>query len=189
MSWASVMHFPPLPVVPAFARGRAYAVVMAAHLGSEAEGRALLRPLRDLGPERDTFASVPPVVLGDLAMDPLDPVPFRLTHALLDELPAETIDELMAKMGPESGRGPTVTILQFRHMGGASDVAVRDALADFDAAVAPHRAGLYGNFVEETVDASAFFEPAVWERLRAFKALYDPADLFAGNHHVPPARA
>jgi hypothetical protein len=70
----------------------------------------------------------------------------------------------------------------------ASDAAVRDALADFDAAVAPHRAGLYANFVEETVDASAFFEPATWERLRAVKTLYDPADMFAGNHHVPPAR-
>ncbi len=92
---------------------------MAAFLGNEAEGRALLAPLRDLGPERDTFAMVPPVVLGDLAMDPLDPLPFHLTHQLLDELPAETIDELMAKVGPDSGRGPTVTMLQFRHMGGA----------------------------------------------------------------------
>jgi len=218
MSWASVMHFPPIPDVPAFARGRSYAVVMAAHLGSEAEGRELLRPLRDLGPERDTFAAVPPVVLGDLAMDPLDPVPFRMTHQLLDDLPGSAIDELMAKIGPESGRGPTVTILQFRHMGGAlarelpgagaratlpgevcamalgivmddaGDVAVRDALADFDTAVARHRAGLYANFVEETVDASGFFEPGVWERLRAVKAIYDPADMFAGNHHVPPAR-
>src|SRR3954452_18552675 len=175
MSGASFMPSPPIPDVPAFARGRSYAVVMAAHLGSEAEGRALLRPLRDLGSEHDTFASVPPVVLGDLAMDPLDPLPFRLTHQLLDELPAATIDELMAKIGPGSGRGPTVTILQLRHMGGAlartlpdagaratlpgevcamalgvvfdeaSDAAVRGALADFDAAVAPHRAGLYGN--------------------------------------------
>ena len=75
MSWASLMHFPPIPDVPAFARGRSFAVVMAAFLGSEAEGRALLRPLRDLGPARDTFAIVPPVVLGDLAMDPLDPLP------------------------------------------------------------------------------------------------------------------
>ena len=217
MSWASVMHFPPIPDVPAFARGRSYAVVMAAHLGTEAEGRALLRPLRELGPERDTFASVPPVVLGDLAMDPLDPLPFRMTHQLLDDLPEDTIDELMAKIGPESGRGPTVTILQFRHMGGAlarkapgagaratlpgevcamalgvvmdeaSEAAVRDALADFDTAVRPHRAGLYPNFVEEQTDASAFFEPAVWERLRAVKTLYDPADVFAGNHHVPPS--
>jgi hypothetical protein len=219
MSWASVMHFPPIPDVPAFARGRSYAVVMAAHLGSAEEGRSLLRPLLELGAERDTFASVPPVVLGDLAMDPLDPVPFHMTHELLDELPGATIDELMAKIGPESGRGPTVTILQLRHMGGAlarrqpgagaraslpgeicamalgvvmdeaSDVAVREALDDFSAAVAPHRAGLYPNFVEVPADASAFFAPAVWDRLRAVKSLYDPADLFVGSHHIPPAAA
>jgi hypothetical protein len=217
MSWASIMHFPPIPDVPAFARGRSFAVVMAAHLGDEAEGRALLRPLRDLGPARDTFATVPPVVLGDLAMDPLDPVPFHFTHELLDGLPAETIDDLMAKVGPGSGRGPTVTILQFRHMGGAlareapgagaratlpgevcmmalgavfdeaSDVAVTGALADVDTAVAPHRAGRYPNFVEAPADASSFFAPRVWARLREVKTLYDPTDLFAGNHHVPPA--
>ena len=79
MSWASLIHFPPMPDVPAFARGRSFAVVMGAHLGSEAEGRALLAPLRELGPVRDTFAMVPPVVLGDLAMDPLDPLPLHLT--------------------------------------------------------------------------------------------------------------
>ena len=90
MSWASLLHFPPIPDVPAFARGRSYAVVMAAFLGSEADGRALLAPLRELGPERDTFAMVPPVVLSDLAMDPLDPVPFHLTSHLLDDLPHET---------------------------------------------------------------------------------------------------
>jgi FAD/FMN-containing dehydrogenase len=217
MSWASLMHFPPIPDVPAFARGRSFTVVMAAFLGSEAEGRALLRPLRDLGPARDTFATVPPVVLGDLAMDPLDPVPFHLTHQLLDRLPAETIDELMAKVGPGSGRSETVTILQFRHMGGAlarevpgagaratlpgeicvmalgavfdepSDVAVRDALADIDATVRPHHAGEYPNFVEEPADASAFFDPDTWRRLRELKALYDPHDVFKGNHHIPPA--
>ena len=76
-------------------------------------------PIRDLGPQRDTFAMVPPVVLGDLAIDPLDPLPFHLTSQMLDALPADTIDEVMAKVGPGSGRGPTVTLLQFRHMGGA----------------------------------------------------------------------
>jgi FAD/FMN-containing dehydrogenase len=219
MSWASVMHFPPIPDVPAFARGRSFAIVMAAFLGDEPEGRELLRPIRELGPVRDTFAMVPPVVLGDLAMDPLDPVPFHLTHQLVDELPADAIDELMAEVGPDSGRGQTVTILQMRHMGGAlaretpgagaratlpgevcvmalgavfdeaGDVAVRDALADVDAIVRPYRAGEYANFVEEPSDASGFFEPAVWERLREVKRRYDPADLFAGNHHVPPAAA
>jgi FAD/FMN-containing dehydrogenase len=217
MSWASVMHFPPIPDVPAFARGRSYAVVMAAYLGEEHDGRRLLKPIEDLRPVKDTFAMVPPVVLGDLAMDPLDPVPFHLTHQLLDELPAATIDELMAKIGPESTRGQTVTILQFRHMGGAlarktpqagaratlpgeicamalgavfdeaSDTAVRAALADFDETLRPHYAGDYPNFVEQPTDASAFFEPATWARLRDVKRRYDPADVFAGGHHVPPA--
>jgi hypothetical protein len=49
-------------------------------------------------------------VLRDLAMDPLDPVPFHLAHQLLDRLPEETIDELVANVGPGSGRGGAVTI-------------------------------------------------------------------------------
>jgi Berberine and berberine like len=69
----------------------------------------------------------------------------------------------------------------------ASDTAVRDALADIEATLLPHRAGEYPNFVEVPADASSFFEPAVWERLREVKARYDPADLFAGNHHIPAA--
>ena len=217
MSWASLLHFPPIPDVPAFARGRSYAVVMAAFLGSAAEGAALLRPLRELGAERDTFAMVPPVVLGDLAMDPLDPVPFQSTSALLDQLPAQGIDALLAAAGPESGRGPTVSMLQLRQMGGAlsrvspgagaratlpGDIslfalgavfdepmgaAVASALADVDAAVRPYRGGYYPNFVEEPADAATFFDAATWARLRAVKAAYDPADMFVGNHHISPA--
>jgi FAD binding domain-containing protein len=217
MSWTSLLHFPPIPDVPAFARGRSFAVVMAAHLGDASEGRALLQPIRDLGPARDTFAMVPPVVLGDLAMDPLDPLPFHLDHHLLDELPGEAIDDVIAQVGPGSGRGETLTMLQFRHMGGAlaretpgagaratlpgevamlglgvvvddaSDVAVHEALTGLEAAVRPYRAGDYPNFVEVPADASAFFEPRVWRRLQEVKAIYDPADLFAGNHHIPPA--
>jgi FAD/FMN-containing dehydrogenase len=217
MSWASLLHFPPVPDVPAFARGRSFAVVMAAFLGSEAEGRSLLAPLRDLGPARDTFASVPPVVLGDLAMDPLDPIPGHSGHVLLEAFPPEAIDAVIAAVGPESGRGPALTMLQFRHMGGAlareapgsgaratlpgevsmftagvimdedSGATVRAAVHDVEAAVLPYRAGYYPNFVEEPADASAFFDPATWRRLREVKATYDPDDLFKGNHHIPPA--
>jgi len=218
MSWASLLHFPPLPDVPAYARGRSFAVVMAALLGSEAEGRSLLRPLRELGPERDSFAIVPPVVLGDLAMDPLDPLPFHSGHELLDELPAKTIDAVLAAVGPESGRGPTLSMLQLRQMGGAlarvapgagaratlpgmlsmfalgvtpepaAHAEVRAALSDVLREVAPHRAGHYPNFVEQPADASAFFDAETWERLRRIKADHDPGDLFVGNHHIPPAQ-
>jgi hypothetical protein len=217
MSWASLLHLPPSPAVPAFARGRSYAVVMAAHLGTEAEGRDLLRALRDLRPERDSFAMVPPVVLGDLAMDPYDPLPFQSGHELIDRLPPRTIDMLLEAVGPGSGRGETLAMLQLRQMGGAlarerpgagaratlpgeismfalgvvpephMEGEVLSAIADVKAALAPHRAGDYPNFVEQPADASTFFAPGTWSRLRAVKSRYDAGDLFVGGHHVPPA--
>jgi FAD/FMN-containing dehydrogenase len=39
----------------------------------------------------------------------------------------------------------------------------------------------------EPTDASRFFDEETWARLRHVKALYDPSDLFRGNHHIPPA--
>ena len=150
-------------------------------------------------------------------MDPLDPVPFQSTSALLDELAPAAIDAMLAAAGPQSGRGPTVSMLQLRQMGGAlvqatpgagaratlpGDISmfalgaifdepmrepVHTALADVDGALQPYRAGYYPTFVEEPADASAFFDPATWARLRAVKAAYDPADVFVGNHHIPPA--
>jgi FAD/FMN-containing dehydrogenase len=215
MTWASLMRFPDLPQVPDAVRGGEFAVVFAVHDGDEAEGRRLLRRVRDLGPAIDTFAVVPPVELGDLAMDPPDPMPFASAHQLLDELSAETVDRLVDAAGAESG-APLVMV-QLRHMGGAlarvapgagaratlpgeislfsagvplddeSAAAIDASLAAVQAAARDHRVGDYPNFVEEPADASTFFDEDTWRRLRAIKRIYDPEDLFRGNHHVPPA--
>ena len=220
MSWASLIHFPPIPDVPAFARGRSFAVVMAAFLGSEADGRALLRPLRDLGPERDTFAMVPPVVLADLAMDPLDPLPFHLAHRLLDELPAEAIDAL-------HGQG-RARLRARRHRSRCCSSATWAARSARERPGAGARATLPGEVlmmalgvVSESEVADAAVRAARGRRRRRRAAAprrrttrtssrsrptratsstprrrgaaarrqgpYDPDDLFAGNHHVPPA--
>jgi FAD/FMN-containing dehydrogenase len=212
-SWANVIHFPPLPELPEAIRGRAFAIVMAAFLGTEADGRELLAPLRALGPATDTFTIQPPVGLSELAMDPADPLPFRLSHALADGLTDSAVEEIAQISGP----GSSLALVQLRHMGGAlarppagagaratlpgevcllglgvapdADTERRvgaelDALVD---AVAAQRAGDYPNFVEEPTDASAFFDSDTWARLRRVKALYDPRDVFKGNHHVPPA--
>jgi FAD/FMN-containing dehydrogenase len=214
-SWASIIHFPPDPALPEAIRGRPFIVAMAAFLGSEADGRELLRPLRELGPEMDTFAMQAPGALGDLAMDPRDPLPYRSGHALIDELPAAAIEDI-ARIG---GPGSSLALLQLRHMGGAlarhapgagaratlpGEVAVfalgvvpepgaEPAVeADIDgvlAAVAPQRSGDYPNFVEQPADASAFFDPETWTRLRQVKADYDPQNVFKGNHHIPPTES
>jgi FAD/FMN-containing dehydrogenase len=217
MTWANILHFPPLPEIPEPFRGGSFTIVMGAFLGEEAEGRALLRRLRDLGPEVDTFAMNPPSELAELAMDPPDPLPMTSGHELISELPASLIDEFLSHAGPDSDAGTSLTMFQLRHMGGAlarkspgagaratlggevnlftlamveDDEAAQAAderIARIVAAAQPYRAGEYPNFVEEPADASAFFDAQTWARLRQVKAAYDPDDMFKANHHVPPA--
>ena len=179
--------------MPEPVRGRSFAVVMAAFLGSEADGRELLRPLRALGPEMDTFAMQPPVALSELAMDPRDPLPFRM-RARARRRAAERPRSRTSR--GSAGPARRSRCVQLRHMGGAlgrrapgagaratlpgeicvfglgvvpdaaAEPAVRAELDALSAAVAPHRAGDYPNFVEEPADASAFFDTGTWERLR-----------------------
>jgi FAD/FMN-containing dehydrogenase len=215
MSWATLLHLPDDPAVPDELRGGSFAIVMAAFLGSASRGRDLLRPLHDLGPATDTFATVPPIALGPLALeDPAEPIPYQSAHHLLDTLPPAAVDDLLAVAGPGAESPPTM--VQLRHMGGAlaretpgagaratlpgtvslfsltmvddpaSAPAVRHDLDAVHAAVADHRVGQYANFAERPTDAATFFDPGTWERLREVKTLYDPSDLFRGHHHIPP---
>jgi hypothetical protein len=213
-SQAAVMHFPDVPSLPEPLRGGSFAVVSAAVLGDEPLGRELLRPIRDLGPLVDTFAVAPPVVLGDLSMDPPEPLPYDTTHALLDGLSGDALDGMVAAAGPSSG----IIVLQLRHLAGAlgresggagalpklpgtlamfavgliageeSAATLSRSFARVEAACAPHQIGRYANFVESPVDASALYDAACWARLSEVKALYDPADLIRGSHHIRPSR-
>ncbi|MET7392060.1 FAD-binding oxidoreductase [Dactylosporangium sp. NPDC005572] len=210
-TWATILHFPPLPELPDAVRGQSFVIVMVALLGTEAEGRELLRPLHRLGPAMDTLAMQPPIGLADLAMDPVNPLPYLSTTALIDELSPSAIEDLTRI----AGVGSTVTMVQLRHIGGAlarhqpgagaratlpgnivmfslsvvPDLSAAPAVeADLDAiaaAVAPNRVGNYPNFVEQPTDASLFFNTETWNRLRRVKSEYDPQDVFRGNHHVP----
>jgi hypothetical protein len=150
-------------------------------------------------------------------MDPPDPLPYLLAHHLLDDTSSPAIDDLVAAAGADPGS--PLNMVQLRHMGGAlarkapgagaratlpgsisllslgvtpdeaAVTAVETSLETVQEALRPWRVGDYPNFVEETVDASGFFDAETWSRLREVKALYDPADMFKGNHHVPPAEA
>jgi hypothetical protein len=213
MTWAGILHFPPAPEVPMPLRGGSFVIVWGAYTGDEDEGRRLMAPIRGLGPMLDTFAMVPPAELGDLAMDPREPLPFLSATHLLDDVPPEGIDALVDAAGPDSGA--TVSMVQLRHMGGAmarvsegagaratlagsicifslgvtpdeeTARATETTLAAIQASLAPYRVGAYPNFVEDEADASTFYDPATWERLREIRSLYDPGDVFKANHAIP----
>ncbi|MGY1761431.1 FAD-binding oxidoreductase [Geodermatophilus sp. SYSU D00779] len=214
-TWAALVQFAPLPEIPDLLRGRAFTVVMGAFLGAAADGRDLLGDLVSLGPQIDTFATVPPVGLSELAMDPPDPLPYRTAHQLVGALPSSSLDDFVAAV--DMRPGASLAIAQLRHMGGAlarrpagagalatlpgelsvlgvglvtdeaSSSAVDAALDAVTASLADHRVGHYSNFVEEPVDARRFFGESTWARLCRVKRAYDPADVIRGNHPIPLA--
>ncbi len=205
------LQLPDLELIPEIVRGKSFAIVEAIHLGSEDEARELLAPLRELGPVMDTFADVPPAALQYLHMDPVDPVPYDSTHAMLGEFTERAIDEALAAVGP--GAGSPISF-EVRHLGGAlsrSDAShgaldtmrgeymmfglapimdpamVAPMRADLERladAFAPDDSGRYLNFTEVDHAVEDMFPEGTVPRLRAVKAAYDPEGLFRANHAV-----
>jgi FAD/FMN-containing dehydrogenase len=212
------LQFPPIPDIPEHLRGRSFVVVEATFLLEQSEAEELLRPLRDLGPVLDTFATIPVEELRHLHMDPEHPVPGAGDGMLLDDFPEEAIDALVAAAGAESG-SPLLSV-EVRHLGGAfrrAD-ASHGALASIEAGFAMFGVGIvmtpemgaavkahlevvqsalsrwdagrdYLNFTERRERAERFYGEVTHRRLQAVKAEVDPEDVFRSNHPIRlPAR-
>ncbi len=122
-SIARLMRFAGNHDVPELVRGRSFAVVEAAHLGTQDEASELLAPLRALRPELDTFSIVPPSALGHLHMESAHPEARLADHGVVGELAPEAIDELLAVAGP--GSQSPLTTVELRHASGALETLRR----------------------------------------------------------------
>jgi FAD/FMN-containing dehydrogenase len=212
-SLGRILRLPPLPEVPERLRGRAFTVIEAAYLGGAGAGAALIRPLRQLGPELDTFAMIPAAALQQLHMDPDQPVPAQGDGAFLADFPAAAIDALTAAAGPDADT-PLASI-EVRHLGGALARPAPDggAQASIDATYAMFAGGFtptpelaatvrrhvqavkdaldpwhaaydYYNFEETPAASSAVLPPASYHRLQQIKASYDPGQAIISAHPV-----
>ena len=216
-SMSHVLRLPPLPEVPEPLRGRAFIVVEAACLVDAGAGADLTGPLRRLGPEMDTFAMIPAATLGQLNMDPVEPLPNRGDGAFLAGFPVAAIDALVAEVGWDSGT--VLNSVEVRHLGGALarpaagggaqpsvdashllfaagatpapdlSSAVRTQVQAVKHALAPWRASYDSyNFKQTAAPASAVLPPASYRRLQEIKAAYDPDQVIISTHPVWPAR-
>jgi FAD/FMN-containing dehydrogenase len=213
-SLGRLLNVPPLEDIPEPLRGRSFVVVEAAWLGDEADGSELLAPLRQLGPEMDTFAMIPPTGLAGLHMDPPEPVPGVGDGMLLRDLPADTIDALVGTVGP--GTDSPLVSVEVRHLGGAAGRPAPDhgalsaidaqyaqygvgmaadgemtqtvvrRLDELQAALAAWDAGRFLNFTERTTDTARMFNEETYRRLREVKSKYDPDNVIQANHEIPP---
>jgi hypothetical protein len=215
-SLGRLLNVPPLEEIPEPLRGRSFIMVEAAWIGDEAGGSEQLAALRELGPEMDTFAMIPPPALGALHMDPPEPVPGAGDGMLLDDFPTEAIDAMVGTAGP--GTDSPLVSIEVRHLRGAAgrpdpEHGARGAIdasyvlfavgmaADEEmkqtvvqrldrlhAALAPWKAGsLLMNYVDRRVDPASMFTDEAYRRLREVKWKYDPDNLIQANHEIPPA--
>jgi FAD/FMN-containing dehydrogenase len=215
-SLGRILRLPPVPEVPQFLRGRAFVLVEAAYLGDAQAGADMLRPLRTLGPELDTFATIAAPALAQLNMDPEQPIAGVGDGAFLADFPAGAIDTLLTLVGPDADT-PLATI-EIRHLGGAlsrqaagggaqptidaryamfalgfaptptqAETARSSVRALKNALTAWHADYDYYNFVETPAEADVVLPHASHERLRRIKATYDPDQTIISAHPVQPA--
>jgi FAD/FMN-containing dehydrogenase len=207
-----LLQLPDAPFLPPHLNNRSFVLVEPAFIGSEADGEALLRPLRDLEPEFDTVAMIPTSTLSVVNMDPDFPLPYSGDGTLLTDVTPEAIDALV-----KSFVGSPLLHAEARHLGGAlatgsPEHGVIDRIEQpfifftfglaFDEemaaavhhnvelvfeAMAPWDSGRrYLNFTESRVDPRSIFPEETYDRLLAVKAAYDPEGRFAANHGISP---
>jgi hypothetical protein len=115
--WAHLLRFPPLPEIPEPLRGGAFVSVDVTHLGSPAEAEAVLGPLRALPALcSDSLGTVQLPDLGGICAEPVDPIPTMELSGLLRDVDDVAIDRLLQVAG---GAGPSLAVVQIRHLGGA----------------------------------------------------------------------
>lgn len=213
-----LMQFPPTPDIPEPVRGRSFVMVEAAYIGSEEDGAELLRPLRELGPEMDTFAMIPASELRFLHMDPPQPVPtagdgMALASSRRRPSTRSSPSPVRALAPPSSRSSCASSAARWRSRGrsrapwgiskaGFALFAVGMALdQEMAAAVKVHAQTVkdalapwsaargYFNFSDHPMDGRSLYPPATYLRLQEVKAAYDPAELFRASHPIRPAAA
>ena len=214
---ARMLQIPPLPDIPEFLRGRQIVVIDGAVLGSEDEANEILAPFRALGPEIDTFGTVPAAALIRLHMDPEPPMPGKGDGFLVDDLDARrgqgdrrdrrSRHRLAADHGraaaarrgaPRASPGRrrarlarrVLRVLRARRADGAGrGRGDREPDRAIKGALAPWSRGkTYLNFAEKSVTIGDAIGAEAFARLERVKASVDPDGRFRSGAHVRDRR-
>ena len=215
---ARMLQIPPLPDIPEFLRGRQIVVIDGAVLGNEDEANEILAPFRALGPEIDTFGTVPAAALMRLHMDPEPPMPGKGDGFLVDDLDGDAVKAIVEIAGP--GTDSPLVMVELRQLGGTlrerrpgagalgsldgsfafysvgvpmgpgAAEAIESRIDAIKGALAPWSRGkTYLNFAEKNVTIGDAVGAEAFTRLEQVKASVDPDGRFRSGHTFATATA
>lgn len=159
----ALVNMPPVEEVPELLRGQHVVMLRFAHNGPDEEGAELLAPMRGTGTVLiDGVGPIPYTAADVIHQDPTDPMPVWEKGALLADLPAAAVDELLAVAGPTSGS--PLTMVEVRLMGGAlaRQPIVPNAVPGREGAYTLFALGVLAPGIEEVVPVAG---AAVLDRL------------------------
>lgn len=123
-----VQRLPDLPALPPPLRGAFVVHVRIGYLGSADDGERLMAPLRAAAPVLlDAVGEKPVTAVGEIHMDPVDPMPYFDRSLSLREFPEKAARALVELVGP--GSGCRLANIEIRALGGALDREPRVANA------------------------------------------------------------
>jgi FAD/FMN-containing dehydrogenase len=115
-----VQRLPDVPVLPEPLRGAFVVHLRLGYLGSAADGAELIAPLRACAPVLlDLVEEKPFTAIGEIHMDPVDPMPYFDRSVCLEEFSEKTAQAFVELTGPQSGC--ILANVEIRALGGAFD--------------------------------------------------------------------
>lgn len=209
--WAWLLELPHVEGIPDGIRGVPTVAIDVVYLGDAATCERLLAPMRSElpGPTADSLGPVPLSRLGDIAAEPVDPMPLLDHTTLLHRFDAEVVRTLLEARPTDEPSA--LNVLEIRRLGGALDRSdsggaagpvgqpymmmtggvaagdlepLRTAMDRVQNAMSPYDSGRKPyNF---SVDAELVYPPGVLDRLREVKRRYDPDGVIRCNRPVLP---
>lgn len=200
----ALVQIPDTPFAPPAIAGRYCAAVRYVSPAPAQRAEALLAPIRRIAePLLDTVTTIPYPQLPTVFDEPPAPTPVHTDHALLDSLPTQAVDALIAASGPAATC--KLTVVELRRLGGSlalvpthssafchrdagyslsitavvhGDVGlVRDAADRVRTALSPWTLpGMLANFCDanDAEQLDRAYDASTLERLRSVADIYNP---------------